>query len=186
MKQLSKTILLFSAVAAIFITLSSFIINEKKKETISTASYTITFNGIETIGTTERWSWTVSNPNPGNGSNGTLQNISHWDIPLCAAAEAALVGAEYSTDGGITWVSVPLEIERDPSIRLCTTTDVLKFNIGTIGTAPNNYRITFNQMLSVNRWATSYIKTGGGLQGCNMYDYVGVGCEIPTGGTRNY
>lgn len=185
MKQFSKTILLFSTVAAFFITLSSFI-NVKKKEAKHTESYAITFLGIETIGTTERWTWTVSNPNPGNGTNGTLQNISHWDIPLCAAAEAALVGAEYSTDGGLTWVSVPLDIERDPSIRLCTTTDVLKFNVGTVGTAPNHYRLIFNKTLNVNLYATSYIKTGGGLQGCNMYVYIGVGCEIPPGGTRNY
>lgn len=178
MKAIYK-LFLFTAVTTALATLFSF--NDGQK--ISAASaYAINLVSTEISGTNQVWTWTVNNPNPGNGSNGTLQNISHWDFPLCAAAESALVSAEYSLDGGNTWVSIPLEIERDPSIRMCTSVDVLKFNVGTVGTALNYYRIVLNRQFAVNPMAVSYIKTGGGLQGCNLYFYSGVGCNELTGG----
>src|SRR5262245_6617411 len=132
MKQLSKIFTLTAAIVALSISLSSF---KTKKKTTAATSYTITLVSIEKVNGNDVWTWTLQNTNPGNGSNGTLQNVSHWDLPLCPAAEAALVSAEYSFDG-INWVSVPIEMERDPSIRVCTTTDVLKFNAGTTGTTP--------------------------------------------------
>ena len=186
MKQFSKTLILFSAITAAFVILSSFN-HEKKKISPNASSYIISFLGTHLIeGTTyEQWTWSVTNPNPGNGSNGTLQDISHWDLGLCPAAEAALVSAEYSLDGQTTWISVPIIMDRDPSIRLCTTNDVLKFDVGSSGTAPNYYRITFNQQFALNTNATSYIKTGGGLKGCNLYYYSGVGCDVLPPGTRN-
>ena len=58
----------------------------------------------------------ITNPNPGNGDNGTLQDVSHLSIPLSAEAEAALVSAEYSYDG-ITWINVPISMDRDPTIK---------------------------------------------------------------------
>jgi hypothetical protein len=182
MKQLNKAIFLSAAVIAITTGLSSF--TPVKKETKPVASYTITFIGKEQIGNNYQWTWSVLNPLPGNGSNGTLQNISHWSLPLCPLAEAAIVSAEYSYDQ-VNWTSVSIDMERDPSIRVCTTTDVLKFNTGTSGTAPLYCRITFNKDFILNPFAVSYIKTGGGLQGCNVYLYSGIGCETPPTAPRN-
>jgi len=54
---------------------------------------------------------------------------------LSAQAEASMVSGEYSFDG-ITWVSIPLVVERNPATRACTTTDVLKFNAGTVSGEP--------------------------------------------------
>lgn len=181
MKQLSKAFSLIAAIAVITLSLSSFK-SEIKKPTA--ASYTITLLSIENVGTNDTWTWSVSNPNPGNGDNGTLQDISHWSLPLCPTAESAIVSAAYSTDG-VNWISVSPTMDRDPSIRTCTSNDVLKFDFGTTGTAPTYYRITFNKYFAVDPMAVSYIKTGGGLKGCNMYMYSGIGCtELPTG-TRN-
>jgi hypothetical protein len=180
MKTLYKSSFIVAAAATVF-SLSSF----KSKPLPSTLkpvdSYQIALLGApQVIGTNQVWIWSLVNPNPGNGDNGTLQNVSHWSLPLCPAMESALVSAEYSYDQ-ITWHSVALEMERDPSIRLCTSVDVLKFDIGTNGTQPNYYRITFNKILTVNPLAVSYIKTGGGLRGCNTYTYPGPGCsEVPT------
>ena len=182
MKKFYKPIILSITIAVLAISLFSFKA-EKKKDHKTNSSYAITLLNVAVVGTNQVWTWSLNNPNPGNGSNGTLQDVSHWDFPLCALAESALVSAEYSLDG-TNWVSNTIEMDRDPSIRLCTTTDVLKFNVGTIGTSTNYYRVTFNKQFLVNPFATSWIKTGGGLKGCNLYFYAGVGCEIVPG-TRN-
>jgi hypothetical protein len=171
MKTIYKSLWILTVTAA-FTTLSSF--NKQKTPQLS-AAYVITIMSTEMTGTNQVWTWSVTNPNPGNGSNGTLQDISHWSLPLCPLAEAALVSAQYSYDG-TNWINVSINMDRDPSIRVCTTTDVLKFNVGTSGTAPLYCRITFNKRLTGNPMAVSYIKTGGGLQGCNLYIYSGVGC----------
>jgi len=181
MKQLSKTFFLITAITALSISFSSFKPGTKNS---TATSYTITLVGIERVGVNDVWTWTLTNTNPGNGSNGTLQDVSHWSLPLCPAAETALVSAQYSYDG-ITWISSSINIDRDPSIRLCTKEDVLKFDVGTSGTTPTYYRATFNKVFTVDPFAYSYIKTGGGLQGCNVYTYAGVGCYEIIGGPRN-
>ena len=181
MKPVYKTFTFIAAIVTLSASLSSF---DSTSKTTATTSYTITLLGIEKSGINDVWTWTLTNTNPDNGLNGTLQNVSHWSLPLCPAAEAALVSAEYSYDG-IHWMSSSIQIERDPSIRLCTREDVLKFDAGTSGTTPTYYRATFNRVFTVDAWAQSYIKTGGGLQGCNMYTYTGIGCNEITGGTRN-
>jgi hypothetical protein len=173
MKQINKTFLFAATIAVFTIGLSSFS-SLKKKTNPPAAAYTITHLGTELVGGNYQWTWSVVNPNPGNGNNGTLQNISHWSVPLSTIAEAALVSAQYSFDG-VNWISTTTEVERDPSIRMCTTVDVLKFNIGSTGSAPTYYRATFSSDFILNPYATSWIKTGGGLQGCNVYYFSGLG-----------
>lgn len=143
------------------------------KELSTTSMYQIDLVSKTSDGANETWTWSLTNPNPGNGLNNTLQNVSHFDIVLNAQAEASLVSAEYSFDG-ITWVSVPLEIERDPAIRQCTTTDVLKFNAGTVGSSPTYYRLTVNEEFDANPYSTSWINSGN-RTGCNSYYFAGIG-----------
>ena len=126
-----------------------------------------------TDGTNETWTWSLTNPNPGNGNDGTLQNVSHFDMALSAQAEASIVSGEYSFDG-ITWVSIPLEMERDPSIKQCTTTDVLKFNAGTVDGEPTYYRLTLSSTFESNPFSTSWVRSGN-RTGCNQYYFEGVG-----------
>ncbi|HKC35171.1 MAG TPA: hypothetical protein VKB95_03880 [Chitinophagaceae bacterium] len=171
MKHFFKLTILASVVAALIFGLSAF--TPVKKVNANIDSYQISLVDKATDGTNETWTWSLVNPNPGNGNNGTLQNVSHFDIALSANAEAALVSAEYSFDG-ITWISVPTEIVRDPSIRQCTTTDVLKFNAGTVGSQPTYYRATFGETFDNNPYATSWINSGS-RTGCNMYYFTGVG-----------
>lgn len=176
MKNLYKALTVFSVLLLTLMQVSF----TGKKSNAPAAAYVITLVSTETVGTNQVWTWTVSNPNPGNGSNGTLQDISHWSLPLCPTAEAALVSAQYSYDGN-TWFTVAATMDRDPSIRTCTTNDVLKFEAGTTGTSITYYRLTFNRSFTVDPMAVSYIKTGGGIKGCNVYIYPGVGCyELPT------
>lgn len=170
MNQFSKTFFLFAAIITLSISFPSFKTEVKKP---NATSYTITLMSVEKSNLNDVWTWTLTNTNPGNGSNGTLQNVSHWSVPISPAAEESLVSAEYSYDG-INWLSSSIQIDRDPSIRLCTKEDVLKFDAGTSGTTPTYYRATFNKVFTVNPYAYSYIKTGGGLQGCNIYTYAGI------------
>ena len=176
MKHFFKLTCAAAVLTAGIITLSSF--NKAKKATTNVDAYSIQLlsNGTdESRGGVQEWTWVLTNPNPGNGTNGTLQNVSHFDIALNAEAEAALVSAEYSFDG-ITWVSVPTEVVRDPSIRNCTKVDVLKFNAGTVGDQPTYYRATFSQTFSSNPYSTSWINSGS-RTGCNMYFFSGVGAS---------
>jgi hypothetical protein len=171
MKHFFKLTCASAILTAGIITLSSF--NKMKKTTSSVDAYTIDLVSRATEDGNQQWTWSVTNPNPGNGNNGTLQNVSHFDIALNASAEAALVSAEYSFDG-ITWISVPIEVDRDPAIKACTSTDVLKFNGGTVGSQPTYYRATFSQEFESNPYATSWINSGS-RTGCNMYFFSGVG-----------
>jgi hypothetical protein len=177
MKHFFKLTCAAAVLTAGIITLSSF--NKAKKATTNVDAYSIQLisnSTDESRGTgTYEWTWVLTNPNPGNGEDGTLQNVSHFSIALNAVAEAALVSAEYSFDG-ITWVSVPIELERDPSIRECTRVDVLKFDAGTVGDQPTYYRATFDQEFSANPYATSWIKSGARF-GCNRYFFTGVGAS---------
>jgi hypothetical protein len=173
MKKIATLTVVSILATASAITLSSFSTPKKPKKNAPVTAYTIALEGKQMVGANEEWTWSLTNTNPGNGDNGTLQDVSHWSMALPAAAEAALVSAEYSNDGS-NWHSLPVEVERDPSIRACTTIDVLKFNVGTNGTAPVYYRATFNKKFYDNPYATSWIKTGGGRLGCNMFFFAGL------------
>jgi len=169
MKHFFKLTILASVVTALIFGLSAF----TSVKTANVDAYQISLISKSTDGTNETWTWSLTNPNPGNGNNGTLQNVSHFDMALSAQAEEAIVSAEYSFDG-ITWVSVPTEVVRDPSIRACTSTDVLKFNAGTVGSQPTYYRLTLGHSFESNPYSTSWINSGS-RTGCNMYYFQGVG-----------
>ena len=176
MKHLFKTAIVVAVITASFVSLSAFISNNETEAT-SVDSYEIVLVTKNVVGTDSEWTWQVSNPNPGNGQDGTLQDISHWSVPLNAAAEAALVSAEYSYDG-VTWHSVSATMDRDPSIRQCTSVDVLKYDVGTTGGDATYYRATFSQDFIINPFATSWVKNGGGQQGCNLYFFSGLGGAV--------
>lgn len=169
MKHFFKLTILASVVTALIFGLSAFTTAKNS----NTASYQISLMSKTANGDNETWTWSLVNPNPGSGDNETLQDVSHLSMPLTAAAEAALVSAEYSYDG-ITWTSVAIAMDRDPAIKQCTSVDVLKFDVGTTGTEPLYYRVTFDDQFDTNTWAACYIKTGGGRNGCNMYYFHGV------------
>ena len=168
--------LVVAIIAASYFTLSSFI-KHKKAKTNAVDSYQIVLVTKNAVGTGTEWTWSVTNPNPGNGYWGTLRDVSHWDVALPVEAEAALVSAAYSFDG-VNWQNSSIVVERDFSIKLCTLMDVLKFDAGTTGSAPTYYRAVFDADFTLNPFATSWIKNGGGQQGCNFYYYTGMGTRL--------
>ena len=174
MKHLFKTAIVVAVIAASFISLSAFV---STKKATAVDAYQIVLISRNTVGANTEWTWSLTNPNPGNGQDGTLQDVSHWSLAMNAQAEAALVSAEVSNDG-VTWQSASTIVDRDPSIKFCTGTDVLKYDAGTSGSSPKYYRANFNADFVVNPFATSWIKTGGGQQGCNLYYYSGMGARL--------
>jgi len=177
MKQILKSIVLATVVTASVITLSSFIAKKAPLKSTTADAYVISLESKDVVGANWVWTWKLTNPNPGNGQNGTLQDVSHWSVPLSLDAENALVAAEYSFDG-VNWTSTSATLDRDPSIRACTSVDVLKYDVGTSGTNATYYRATFNQDFVINPFAKSWVKTGGGLQGCNLYYFSGTGARL--------
>lgn len=167
-------ILVVALIATSYLTISAFITNKK---TNAAAVYQIVLVTKNSVSGNTEWTWSLTNPNPGNGSNGTLRDVSHWDVALPAQAEAALVGAQYSFDG-VNWYNSSMVVERDFSIKLCTLVDVLKFDAGTTGTEPTYYKAVFDADFTLNPFATSWIKNGGGQQGCNLYYYTGMGTRL--------
>ena len=125
-------------------------------------------------GTVYEWIWTVQNPAPGNGMNGTTQDMSHWGFPLNACVDATtVVGAAYSTDG-TNWNSFTPDIQVDPS-QPCMTSPVLKFNYGTSGGAPTYYRVYTSVPYEIDEAAQAYYKSGSNT-GCCVFGFDGMGC----------
>ena len=175
MKHLFKTAIVVAVITASFVSLSAFI--STKEEATSVDSYQIVLISKNAVGSNHEWTWSVTNPNPGNGQDGTLQDVSHWSVPLNPESEAALVSASWSADG-VNWHAASTSVDRDPSIRQCTSVDVLKYDHGTTGGNSTYYRATFAADFVVNPFATSWIKNGGGQQGCNLYYFSGTGMRL--------
>ena len=89
------------------------------------------------------WTWTVTNPNPGNGSDGTLQNLSHWSMAVGdVIRHSNIVSVSYSLDG-LGWTELPVSLAIDKS-QDCYTNTVLKFDYGTVGSEPTYYKLVVN------------------------------------------
>lgn len=140
---------------------------------------------VQSVGNNTEFVWTITNPNPGNGKGTTLQNLSHWDFVADACGVTGLgiddnwnevLSAWY--DQGTGWQQIlPLpQIEPDPSIRDCSTDNVVKFDIGTVGATPTKYKLVLNghwgQALTKG-WFKSGINTW-----CCQKEIPGIGCRL--------
>ena len=93
------------------------------------------------------WTWTVTNPSPGTGSDGTLQNLSHWSMAVGDVIQLSnIVSVSYSLDG-IGWSELPVSLAIDKS-QDCYTGTVLKFDYGTFGSEPTYYKLVVNAPFS--------------------------------------
>jgi hypothetical protein len=127
------------------------------------------------------WIWSVQNPNPGNGSNGTVQNLSHWGMQFNACFNlASMVTAGYSADG-VTWTSFTPTYQSDPS-QSCMTVPVLKFDFGTTGGNKSYYKLVVSNNYPAGS-APGYYKSGANT-GCCTFTFSGIGCEVEGEGPR--
>ncbi|MBI5858096.1 MAG: hypothetical protein HZB42_10675 [Sphingobacteriales bacterium] len=119
------------------------------------------------------WIWSVQNSNPGNGNNGTIQDLSHWGMQFgTCVVWPAVIGAAYSADGN-NWTGFSPSFQPDPS-QGCMTDSVLKFDFGTTGNAKSYYKLVFSQVYQPTS-VPGYYKAGN-KTGCCTFSFTGVGC----------
>lgn len=122
------------------------------------------------------WIWSVQNLNPGNGRNGTAQDLSNWGMPLGFCVDwASVVGAAYSADG-TNWTGFTPEYAVNPS-QGCLTVPVVKFDFGTTGGAKSYYRLVVNQYYDEAE-VLGYYKSGSNTS-CCTFSFTGIGCGGP-------
>ncbi|MGK2864579.1 MAG: hypothetical protein ACSLE0_21800 [Chitinophagaceae bacterium] len=140
-------------------------------------AYSITLESQSQVNANWEWVWSVQNTNPGNGKNGTVQDLSHWGMQLAACANVnSVISAAYSTDG-FNWTYFTPSYKSDPS-QTCMTTPVLKFDFGTSGNTKTYYRLIVNENFAVGM-VQGYYKSGVNTGCCTFYFNGIAGCGGP-------
>jgi len=147
---------------------------KEKQEPAGTCNpnaYIITLESHTLVNGNWEWVWSVYNPNPGNGNNGTAQNLSHWGMQLASCVNySSVTGAAYSSDG-LSWTDFTPVNQTDPS-QGCMTSPVIKFDFGTSGSTKSYYRLTVNQDYTEGP-AIGYYKSGS-RTGCCTFSFTGI------------
>ncbi|MCD6064020.1 MAG: hypothetical protein K0R82_1931 [Flavipsychrobacter sp.] len=147
-----------------------------------TSPYLIVLESVTLVNGNYEWVWSIQNPNPGTGNDSTVQDLSHWDIELSNCLEfEEVVSAATSTDG-VNWTSFQPTYQPDKTIKSVSSGDVIKFDVGTSGSAITYYKLVIIPDLHVDMQGTSYYKSGQ-KTGVGMQCFPGPGCgEMPDDG----
>ena len=136
--------------------------------------YSITLLSKTQSGGNFDWTWAVKNNRPGNGNNGTAQDMSHWGMTLGYCLDNnSIVSAAYSHDG-THWNDFDPTLSIDPTA--CIVAPVLKFDFGTNGSSTSYFRLTVNQDFG-SGMAVGYYKSGSNT-GCKLFYFEGISCGI--------
>lgn len=146
---------------------------QEPNESCNPNAYTITLESRTLAGGNWVWIWSVQNPNPGNGTNGTVQDLSHWGMLASCLDFGDIISAAYSRDG-IKWTNFSPVFQVDPS-QNCLAHPVLKFDFGTTGPAKSYYRLILNREYSVGS-TPGYYKSGKRTN-CCFIEFTGIVCD---------
>ena len=107
------------------------------------------------------FTWTVTNTNPGNGDNGTYQDLSHFSQKFnpCVNANDHVSGGDF--------------VDKDPS-QNCLSGPFLKFDEGTKGSTPTVYTAVFNGFYTT--CLVDAVFKSGSAQPCCTGQIYGVCC----------
>ncbi len=142
-------------------------------EVCNPSAYTVTLESRTQVNGNWEWVWSIRNNNPGNGNNGTAQDLSNWGMQLGTCVDwTSVLGAGYSADGANWTVFTPSYLV-NPS-QGCLTTPVLKFDFGTSGSAKSYYRLIVNQDYEEG-YVLGYYKSGSKTDCCTI-NFIGMGC----------
>jgi hypothetical protein len=170
------TTLSFIAAAIIgMVSLSAFTTKPEEKKPVMNEYNAQLMSTVYNNGNYE-WTYSVTNPNPGDGSGETLQDLSHWSLAISDMVTTSdLVAVQYSTDG-IKWNNLPVSLAIDRS-QDCYTGSVLKFDFGTKGGAPTYYRLIVNKYFTTGVTMANF--KSGKITGCYNGTVEGIG-EVST------
>lgn len=160
---------------------------------VSPYNVTLLLKNVPTGDCNYLWMWSVTNPNPGNGTTTntkglTVQDLSHWGFNLsnCTDPENALsasnvVKVEYKKGGDPNvsdgWMLLSTAIGKDKSQSCTGDATVFKFDAGTNGSTPTYYRLTLNDKF-YEAPVSGYFKSGVNT-GCGVQNFQGIGCKMP-------
>jgi hypothetical protein len=155
----TRTLLGIGILAMSFFGLTAFAPKSKAVTTNLPGEYSVQMVSNTQVGEGYEWIWTVTNPNPGNGTNGTIQNLSHWSIAVANTITVQnVIGVAYSTDG-ITWHNLTPSVAVDKS-NDCAIGTQLKFDYGTTGGEPTYYRLILDTDFAEDGTSIANFKSG--------------------------
>jgi hypothetical protein len=146
--------------------------------TLLSSNVIVQSNGIDLY----EWTWSVQNPAPGTGTNGTTQDMSHWGFPINACIDPGTLASAAYSPNGVNWTTFTPTIQTDAS-QACMTSPVLKFNYGTIGGNPSYYRLYTTVPYEIDETAQAYYKSGSNT-GCCVFSFDGMWCGGDDGEIR--
>jgi hypothetical protein len=139
-------------------------------------AYTITLESKTLVNGNWEWVWSVQNPNPGNGSNGTVQNLSHWGMQLGSCIDfSTIIGGATSPDG-VKWTSFVPTYRSDAS-QGCMGAPVVKFDYGTSASDKSYYKLIVDRDLQQGL-VPGYYKSGSVTSCCTIL-FMGFACGAP-------
>jgi len=150
------------------------VIMDASGTSISASSpYDIHISDLSGVDGKYTWIWEIKNKNPGNGLNGTVQDLSHWGIDLGTCVKFGdIVEAAYSQDK-ITWTKFTPEFKEDKS-QNCSSKSYVKFDFGTTGSQSSYYKLIITK--NVTHTDTEAIYKSGTNTGCGIFETCGFGC----------
>lgn len=141
---------------------------------------------------TWEWIWGVKNPNPGDGTNGTLKDLSSWAITLPTCVQPSNIKAsfafvihgpaQYHTQFTPTYQRTSLFKDcQNTGLDYTNGQPVLVFNFGTRGNVITYYELVLDKDYSIDKNGLSFFKTncsGSGTGGAGQSCFPGVGCAL--------
>ncbi|MFM6976965.1 MAG: hypothetical protein ACKOW2_08995 [Sphingobacteriaceae bacterium] len=123
------------------------------------------------------YTWSAQNPNPGDGTNGTIVDMSHLGIGLGSFATSYdIVSGSTSTDGR-NFIDFNPYYRIDPS-QSCYTDPVVVFNLGTRDSLVSYYRLTVNKHFSISDSVSAVYTTSTRTTDCGVFQFSGFAAPI--------
>ena len=137
--------------------------------------YKVHITTLKKVGNNYLWVWEIKNTNPGNGTNGTVQDLSHWGMDLGKCIQLGdIVEAAYSSDN-VNWTTFTPKFEVDKS-QNCSSKKYIKFDFGTDGSKSSYYKLVITK--NVPHVDTEAIYKSGKNTGCGIFITCGFGCPV--------
>ncbi|WP_026898894.1 hypothetical protein [Daejeonella oryzae] len=145
-------------------------------ESVSAASpYSVRLASVTKVDGGYEWIWQVQNFHPGNGKNGTVQDLSHWNLDLGDCVELGDITHAAFSGNGTSWTKFQPSLKEDKS-QDCYKENILKFDFGTSGSKISYYKLVVSKKLTRNSVLAVY--KSGKNTGCGIFETCGFGCEV--------